>query len=281
MNRRTFLKSVTICGITLPLISFGKTSTTPTPINPELADLYAFCERQTILHPVKGEIPFKLYPFQKQILKEIHENDFAIFIKARQIGMTYLLCAYAAWTQNRMGKKNVNVYGGMPNFGMMQTWSDRMERFGGHWPGDEYPCQWPSPEYYNLTFLDELNWDGTKSNENWYAPAGLSRGGEPYRSIQEHTDYEKFLFMLNKEYNWGGYLHDQPSKGKLIIAGTPDTYGNMYRTVRVHRFGTIRGYKRFFYPWNKCTELWPPEREELTRIMLGDKQAQAELDAVI
>jgi hypothetical protein len=92
MNRRNFLK---ISGLGVGVASlFGwnlfKKRT-------ELEDLYAYLESHTILDPMRGEVPFKLYPYQKQILKHIHENDRVLIVKARQIGMTTLLAGYIRW----------------------------------------------------------------------------------------------------------------------------------------------------------------------------------------
>lgn len=55
-------------------------------------------EKETIHDPVLGEIPYKLYEYQKNIIRQICENDRVIFLKARQIGMTTLLDAYARHT---------------------------------------------------------------------------------------------------------------------------------------------------------------------------------------
>lgn len=95
MNRRHFIKVGTITlGISaLPIWNFLKKKT-------ELEDLYDYLESHTILHPTKGNIPFKLYPHQKEILKNIHENDRVVIVKARQIGVTILLAGYLRWSSN-------------------------------------------------------------------------------------------------------------------------------------------------------------------------------------
>jgi len=50
-----------------------------------------------IKHPVKGIIPFALYPFQKRIVSEISTHRFNIIRKFRQAGVTTIMCAYALW----------------------------------------------------------------------------------------------------------------------------------------------------------------------------------------
>lgn len=93
MNRRNFLKngSVVLGGVTVfSDWNFVKRKS-------ELEDLYSYLESHTILTPLKGKVPFKLYPHQKKILKHIHENDKVVIVKARQIGMTTLLAGYLQW----------------------------------------------------------------------------------------------------------------------------------------------------------------------------------------
>lgn len=69
----------------------------------ELADLYYYLESKTILHPIHGRIQFKLFPYQMEFLKEVHENDRLLIIKGRQIGATTMLAGYYAWRFQREG----------------------------------------------------------------------------------------------------------------------------------------------------------------------------------
>jgi hypothetical protein len=52
-----------------------------------------------VTHPVRGLVPFKLYPFQEKILKNLHNprNRFNILRKFRQAGATTLGSAYCLW----------------------------------------------------------------------------------------------------------------------------------------------------------------------------------------
>ena len=50
-----------------------------------------------IKHPVKGKIPFILYPFQHNIVKQFQTNRFVISNKSRQVGMSTITALYALW----------------------------------------------------------------------------------------------------------------------------------------------------------------------------------------
>lgn len=51
-----------------------------------------------VTHPVRGLVPFDLYPFQRRILQNIEEHRFNILRKFRQAGCTTIAAAYSLWT---------------------------------------------------------------------------------------------------------------------------------------------------------------------------------------
>ena len=50
-----------------------------------------------IVHQKKGIIKFDMYDFQERALSDLFNYDYNIMLKARQMGMTTLLSAYALW----------------------------------------------------------------------------------------------------------------------------------------------------------------------------------------
>jgi hypothetical protein len=47
-----------------------------------------------ISHPVKGSIPFNLYEYQKDVLRDLQDHKFNIILKSRQLGMSTLAAAH-------------------------------------------------------------------------------------------------------------------------------------------------------------------------------------------
>ena len=62
-------------------------------INP----LYFIEEYVMVQHPIKGAIPFKLYDYQKNALKNFLEHKHNILLFSRQLGKTQLVSAYLLW----------------------------------------------------------------------------------------------------------------------------------------------------------------------------------------
>ena len=50
-----------------------------------------------VTHPVRGLVPFKLYPFQERILNNLEEHRFNILRKFRQAGCTTIAAAFSLW----------------------------------------------------------------------------------------------------------------------------------------------------------------------------------------
>ena len=60
-----------------------------------------------IQHPIKGKIPFELYPFQEETLQALVNNDFNVILKSRQMGISTLVAAYSLWLMVFHTDKNI------------------------------------------------------------------------------------------------------------------------------------------------------------------------------
>lgn len=50
-----------------------------------------------IKHPIRGRIPFILYPYQEEVMNMYQNNRYNILLSARQTGKTETTCAYLLW----------------------------------------------------------------------------------------------------------------------------------------------------------------------------------------
>ncbi len=62
--------------------------------NSEYQSLLSSAEKSSRIDPVLGVVPLKLYNYQKNMLRQICENDKVIFVNARQTGKSTLLNLY-------------------------------------------------------------------------------------------------------------------------------------------------------------------------------------------
>ena len=71
--------------------------------------VYFLRKYAVIQHPLKGKVPFALYPFQEASLKDFKENNYNIILKARQLGISTLTAGYALWMMTFQTDKNILV----------------------------------------------------------------------------------------------------------------------------------------------------------------------------
>lgn len=50
-----------------------------------------------VQHPKHGKLPFKLYPYQRNLIKHFHDNRFSLATISRQAGKTQCAAGYLLW----------------------------------------------------------------------------------------------------------------------------------------------------------------------------------------
>lgn len=71
--------------------------------------IYFICNYIKVVHPVRGLVPFALYPFQKRIVDDLQNYRFNILRKFRQAGCTTISAAYALWFTMFQDHKTVAI----------------------------------------------------------------------------------------------------------------------------------------------------------------------------
>ncbi len=72
-------------------------------------NIFYFAKFARIIHPILGNIPFELYPFQKRVLWEFINHRFNIVLKARQMGLTETIALYVLWIALFSINKNIVI----------------------------------------------------------------------------------------------------------------------------------------------------------------------------
>ena len=241
MNRRDFFKLIglgTVATASVPLLGMVQQ---PAVIKPpsELDDLYAYLESKTVQHPIKGVIPYKLLPYQKEILKTIHENDRVIIVKARQIGMTTMLAGYYAW---RSQKDNPKI---TLSTDRRVTKTDFLKRVKYFNPKISKPYKFHHTDVNSVNIYDE------------------------YQFSSDFGSDHSFHFDL--------YFTHLLSPGKHIFAGSVDKEGKL-RNIVYELTGRENPYKVHFYPVSRCQGSWDDERIDRVRPHYTIEEWQRDFD---
>lgn len=72
-------------------------------------DPFFFSQFIKVVHPIRGKVPFLLYPYQKSVLWNFLKNRFNIILKFRQAGITELISMYCLWLAMYHPNKNIVI----------------------------------------------------------------------------------------------------------------------------------------------------------------------------
>ena len=62
-----------------------------------------------VQHPMRGKVPFHLYPFQEKCLDVFEDDKYCIVLKSRQLGLSTLSAGYALWLMPFHSDKKILV----------------------------------------------------------------------------------------------------------------------------------------------------------------------------
>jgi hypothetical protein len=73
-----------------------------------------------IQHPVRGKIPFHLFPFQEETLVDFKDHRYNIILKSRQTGISTLTAGFSLWKM--LFNDDFNVLVIATNKKLQKTW---------------------------------------------------------------------------------------------------------------------------------------------------------------
>lgn len=170
-----------------------------------------------IVHPIRGLVYFKLYPFQKRILKEIHDYRQTIMKKFRQAGASTLGAAYALWFAIFHDNKKIAI---------LSKDDDAAKEFLGRAKlmYEELP-KWlkPSCKKNNDHRLDLGNGSSIQSK------ASSKQSG---RSISASIIFmDECAFIEYAETIWAALAPTISTGGKICLISTVNGQGNFYHRM--------------------------------------------------
>ena len=71
--------------------------------------VYFITNYTKISHPMKGLIPFGMYDYQEQLVRDYNDHRFNVVLKARQVGISTVTAAYIVWMMMFHRDKNILV----------------------------------------------------------------------------------------------------------------------------------------------------------------------------
>lgn len=216
-----------------------------------------------IQHPVRGKIPFHLYPFQERTLEQFHENRYNIILKSRQTGISTLTAGFSLWKMLFNQDFNVLVIATKQEVAKNLVTKVRVM--------NQYLPSWLKQETVEDNKLSLRYSNGSQIK-------ATSAAGDAGRSeALSLLVFDEAAFIDKIEEIWISAQSTLSTGGNAIILSTPNGVGNFFHKTWVgaeegtNTFNTIRLH------WSVHPERGQAWRDE-QGVLLGPKGAAQECD---
>ena len=216
-----------------------------------------------IQHPVRGKIPFHLYPFQEKTLTEFTENRYNIVLKSRQTGISTLVAGFSLWKMLFNQDFNVLVIATKQEVAKNLVTKVRvMNDF--------------LPSWLKQTTVEDNKLSLRYSNGS-QVKATSSSGDAGRSEALSLLVFDEAAFIDNIEDIWISAQSTLSTGGNAIILSTPNGVGNFFHKTWVGAEEEENGFNPIMLHWSVHPERQQDWRDEQERL-LGPKGAAQECD---
>jgi hypothetical protein len=218
-----------------------------------------------IQHPMRGTIPFDLYPFQETALLDIINNNKSIILKSRQMGISTLVAAYSIWLMTFHTDKNILCLSIT-----QETAKEIVTRV--RFANDNLPV-----------------WLRVKCTEDNRLSLKLNNGSSIKAVSSASTSGRSqalSLLIVDEAAHIDGiddiWISAQPTLstgGKAIVLSTPNGVGNFFHKTWVDAEAKRNDFKTINLPWHLHPDRDVKWREQQTELN-GVKKSAQEFDCL-
>ena len=227
-----------------------------------------FCK---ISHPMKGMIPFALFPFQAKVLDIIKNDENSIILKSRQLGISTLAAGYSLWLM--LFHQNKNILCIATKQDTAKNMVTKVKLMYNHLP------MWLKEKKLDGSFnkpLEESKLTLRLNNESQIkATSASSDSGRSEAVSLLLIDEAAFINGIGEI--WASAQQTLATGGKCIALSTPYGTGNWFHKTWVQAEENLNGFVPIRLPW-----FVHPERDQAWRDQqdaeLGIKDAAQECD---
>lgn len=178
--------------------------------NPEYF-IRTYCKIQ---HPKKGRIPFDLFKYQGQTIRDFDINSYNIILKGRQIGISTVVACYALWLMLFHRDKNVLV---------IATKQDTAKNLitKVHFAFDNLPV------YLKVECIED-NKLSLKFKNGSHIKAATAAADSGRSEALSLLILDEAAFIKNAENIWLAALPTLSTGGQAVLISTPNGMGNFF-----------------------------------------------------
>lgn len=184
-------------------------------------------------------IPFHLWDAQREALRTVHDNQLAVILKSRQIGMTWLLLGYALWQMLFEPIATVLIFSKRDDEAVYLLGDERLRGMYKRLP------QWMQAN--SVTVDDKHQW--ALSNGS-VARAFPTSGGDGYTATLAIVDEADLVPDLPRLLGSAKPTIDAGGKMALISRVDKSTPNSRFKQIYRAAKQNLNGWAAVFLPWH-------------------------------
>lgn len=190
-----------------------------------------------VAHPMKGLIPFNLFPFQEKCVEDFKEHRFNIVLKARQLGLSTTVAGYITWLLLFHRNKNVVVMATK-----LATASNLVKKVK--------LAMKSVPDWMAITNIVVDNRNSFELDNGSQVKA-ISTSGDAGRSeALSLLVIDEAAIIEGLDHLWAGLYPTLSTGGDCIILSTPKGVGNMFHKLYTEAEQGVNDFNPIKLPWD-------------------------------
>jgi hypothetical protein len=180
--------------------------------------------------------PFHLWPGQRTALTTMEQERLIVFLKARQLGISWLVCGFALWLGTSFAGQPILVY----SQGQIEA-NELIRRTSFLYEQHQLRDQLPMLTRDNTGLLE---WE---NGSRMLSLAATRKAGRSFTAALAILD--EWAFMAWPRETLAAVKPTIDAGGKLAIISSADGQGTGYHQFWQHASAGSNGYKAVFLPW--------------------------------
>lgn len=194
-----------------------------------------------VRHPKHGLVPFKLYNYQKDAIRNFINNRNTIVNKARQLGFTTLTAAFIAWLILFHKDKQVLVVSTKAEIAKEMT--DRIKVMLNHLPDWLYLADFVENRAHKISLTNGSSVESVARSDD----AGRSKS-------LALLVIDEAAHIRNMDEMWKGLKSTVATGGKTIALSTPKGIGNWFYKIYSDAVAGANDWYPMLVNWWECPE---------------------------
>ena len=198
---------------------------------------YFFKNYVKIQHPIRGLIPFEMFPFQEDCVDEFLEHRFNIVVKSRQLGLSTLVAAHAVWMAIFQKEKNILIIA--TKLSVAQNFINKVKTMIRSLPSWMLLAEIVEDNKQKIKF--------SHGSEIKAVPTSEDAGRSESLSL---LIIDEAAFVRNFDTIWTGIYPTISTGGRVIILSTPNGVGGQYHKLYVDAEAGLNEFNPINLPWS-------------------------------